>query len=99
MLRMMQESSCVRGKLILFGDLAAVDQSAFGPGRAAFAFRDSGLPALGVLQSGWGGRHASSSPLTIGQGLGDSRYRPKKSQAGGCAGEREAGRRSDDRRR
>src|ERR1044072_8336792 len=48
MLRMAEDSSCMTWPLDLFRALAAVDRFRFELGRAAFAFRDSGLPALGV---------------------------------------------------
>src|SRR5208282_1396888 len=90
------------GRLHLFGDFAAVDQSTW-TRSGGFHFRGAGLPASRVLISGWGGRHEPERPLAIGEGLGDPRYRPKgrqedQTQVGGAGADGSSSRRRAPRR-
>ena len=45
---------------------------------AGLHFREPASPVSRASISGWGERHVSERPLAIGEGLGDSRYHPKR---------------------
>src|SRR5262249_24602823 len=78
------------GALALFGGLAAVISPKNAGRSAAFVFR--GFRRAGTRLESLVGEdgHAPERPLAIGEGLGDSRYRPQESPGGrggaGCCG-------------